>query len=84
MEGLSLLENLSRTPSEFVRKPDFVLGMIPPCWDVEMGNDQGERLGYRDIASPGDARGKKAHSIWKLEQDARQQRAEKSAEKGKM
>lgn len=85
MEGLSLLENLSQTPSEFVARPDFVLGMIPPCWFVEDHNDQGERTGHRVVASPGDARAKKGHSIWKLEQGARQQRAEEeSAERGEL
>ena len=84
MEGLCLLEYLSQTPSEFVNKPDFVLGMIPSCWEVELHNDRGERVGLRDIASPGDARGKKAHSIWKLEEEARQRRAVKAAERRKL
>ncbi len=85
MEGLSLLEYLSQTPSEFVSKPDFVLGMVPPCWLVEVHNDQGERTGHRVTATPGRARAKKSHSIWKLEEEARQQIAEEeSAERGEL
>ena len=82
MEGLYILEDLFQTLSEFVDKPDFVLGMVPPSWLVEVHNNQGERLGHRVFASPGGARAKKGHSIWKLEQAARLQRAEKCAERG--
>ena len=84
MEGINLLEGLFQTPSEFVGTPDFVLGMVPPSWEVEVHNDQGERTGFRVLASPGDARAKKGHSIWKLEQEAKQQRAEKAAGRGKL
>ena len=61
-----------------------MLGMIPPCWEIELGNDQGERVGLRVIASPGDARGKKSHSVWKQEEAARQLRAERSAARRKL
>ncbi len=85
MEGLTLLETLCQTPSEFVGRPDFVLGIEPPSWFVEVHNDQGERTGHGVIASPGRARAKKGYSIWKLEQDAWQQRAEEeSAERGEL
>ena len=56
-----------------------MLGMIPPSWLVELHNDQVERLGYVVEASPGEARAKEGHSTWKLEQDARQQRAEEES-----
>ena len=84
MEGLSLLEDLSQTLSEFVGKPDFMLGMMPPNWFVDVRNDEGERLGQIEIASPGEARRKKGHSVWKLEEEARLRRAEKSAARRKL
>lgn len=59
--------------------------MMPPCWFVKAHNDQGERLGHVVLASPEAARGKKGHAIWKLEQQARQQKAEEeSAARGEL
>lgn len=59
--------------------------MIPAGWLVEVHNDQGERIGQRVIASPGRARAKKGGSISKLEEEARQQRAEEeSAARGEL
>ena len=79
MEGLALLEMLIQTPSEFVNKPDFVLGMVPPSWDVEVHNDRGERTGYREIASPGRARSKRDYCIWKEERENLLNRTEEEA-----
>ena len=84
MEGLHFLEDLIKTPSEFVNKPAFDLGMTPPGWFVHVYNDQGERLGHVEIASPGTARAKKGRSIESLEQRDRQLRAERSAARRKL
>lgn len=84
MEGLSFLEDLIKTPSEFVNKPAFDLGMMPPGWFVHVYNDQGERLGHAEIASPGRARDKKGRSVERLEWGARQQRAERSVARRKL
>ena len=45
---------------------------------------QGERGGLIEIASAGRARAKKGHSVWKLEEEARLRRAEKSAARRKL
>ena len=84
MQGLNLLEDLFQTPSEFESRPDFVLGVVPPSWYVEVHNDQGERVGRTEIASPGRARAKKGHSVWKLEEEARLRRAERCAARRKL
>ena len=79
-----MLEDLFQTPSEFESRPDIVLGVMPPSWYVEVHNDQGERIGRREIASPGRARAKKGHSVWKHEEEARLRRAERSATRLKL
>lgn len=85
MEGLQLLETLVQTPSEFASNAAWVLGMIPPCWDVEIHNEWGERTGDRELAPPGRARKKKRQSIANVEETARQQQAEaESAERGEL
>ena len=79
-----MLEDLFRTPSEWESRPDFVLGVIPGGWEVEVHNDQGERVGRREIAPPGRARRKKGQSVWEMEEEARQRRAVKAAERRKL
>ncbi|KAL6722376.1 hypothetical protein ACLMJK_001483 [Lecanora helva] len=71
MEALPLLETLVQTPSEVVNEPELVLGMMPPGWDVEIHDDQGNRTGDRMTAPPGRARAKKAYNIWKWEHGLR-------------
>ena len=76
MQGLELLETLVQTPSEFERSAAWVLGMIPPGWDVEIHNERGERTGFRESAPPGLARRKKRQNILDREETMRQQQAE--------
>ena len=85
MEGLQLLETLVQTPSELERRAAWVLGMIPPGWDVEIHNERGERTGRQEIAPPGRARRKKRQGIEDTEKTARQQQAEaESVERGEL
>ena len=71
VEGLFLLEELVQMPSEFVSNPDFVLGVMPPCWTVPVLDENGERTGGHTIATPGRARNKKSHSVWNGERGLR-------------
>lgn len=85
MEGLVLLELLVQTPSEFERKAAWVMGMIPPGWDVEIHNERGDRMGYTESAPPGQARRKKRRSIEDVEETARQRQAEtESVKRGEL
>ena len=70
-EGLELLEDLKFTPSEWEQGSDFEINQVPPSWSIQVHDEQGNRTGVCEMGTPGEARAKKSHGLWKIEQAVR-------------